>query len=88
MTSVPLNIRFSQRLYVVENAIVDAVNDGVGPEAPVLSWPHLILISGGAFETSATVGEADQNKVGALGLEIVILQMSDVYVFVGRSFFH
>jgi len=55
MRSVPLNIRFGQRLHVVENPVVDAVDDGVGPEAPIHTGPHFVLIGGSAFEARAAV---------------------------------
>ena len=57
--SVPLNICFGKIFHMIEDAIVDGVDDGVGPEAPIHAGPHFILIGGGAFEARATVRQAD-----------------------------
>lgn len=67
---------------MVEDAIVDVMNDGVCPEAPVSTWPHFILIGRGAFKTGAAVLQMDQR------LEIVVFQVADVDPFVGRSLFY
>jgi len=84
----PGGVLFGQRLYVKENAAVDAVDDGVGPEAPVLGGPHFVAVEGDAFEAGVAVGEWSEEKIGALGLEVVVFEMADVNLAVGGGFGH
>ena len=76
-------ISLSESFYVLEDAIVNAVDDRVGPKAPVLAGPHLVLIGGGAFEASAAVWQRNQDKVGTFRLKVMVFQMADADIFAG-----
>ena len=58
-------VGLGESFHVVEDAPVNRVQDGVGPETPIPSGPHVVLIPGGAFEFCAAIGQRDQAEFAA-----------------------
>jgi hypothetical protein len=64
--------RLGEALDVLEHMLVDALNDGVGPEAPVVGGPEVVLVPRRAFEPRAVAAECDEAELAATGDEEVL----------------
>lgn len=83
-----MRILLRQLLDVNKDAAVDAVHDGIGPQSPICSRPHFVLIGGRSLKARAAIRQRDQHKIGAFRLKIVVFQMPHMDVPVGRSLLH
>src|SRR6185312_12217024 len=51
---------------------MDAVDDAIGPQAPVGSGPHAVRVPGGADQTGTTIRQRLQKELSLTAIEVMI----------------
>src|SRR5581483_7342398 len=51
---------------------MNAVNDGIGPPAPILGGPQAVLVPSGSFEQRAAAGERRQAELAVPGNQVAV----------------